>query len=794
MRLALVGFASGTALLQMQPALPPTAALCALGLAGGAGFLLLPRLPRAWQRAGAAFAAALLLGLAWSGALAAWRLADELPGQWEGRDVEISGVVASLPQAFERGARFEFEVDGVATAGARVPAHVQLTWYGGEHAGRATAAPDVHPGQRWTLSVRLRRPHGSANPQGFDYEAWLLERGIRATGYVRSSPGSPAPVLLRSFTWSLESAVDRLRERIRAHLQRALGDAPYGGVIIALAVGDQRAIDSDDWQVFTRTGVSHLMSISGLHVTMIASLGAWLVFAVWRWSARYTLRLLLLLPAPQAAALGGFVTAFAYCLLAGFAIPAQRTLYMLGVAAWALWRGWFGSATRVLALALGVVALLDPWAALEPGFWLSFGAVALLLLVGAAQQGKPAQAGWFKSAVAAQFAITVGLVPLTIALFQQISLVGPLANALAIPAVSLVITPLALLAAVLPFDFLAQFAHAAQSLLMRYLEWLSSQDWAVWQHAAPPLPLVILAVAGSLWMLVPWWWSWRVLGALWMLPMFLQAAPRPAPGELWLTVLDVGQGLSVVARTARHTLLYDTGPQYSPDSDGGNRVVLPFLRGGGIAALDGLVVTHDDIDHSGGALSVLNAVPVTWVASPLKPTHPINQAAGARARRCEAGQSWDWDGVHFEMLHPAQADYAHLAALPDNAQGCVLKISAQGRSVLLPADTERDVEARLVAQQPALLKSDVLVAPHHGSRTSSSGPWIAAVQPAAVIFPVGYRNRFHHPAADVVQRYVQSGARLWRTDEQGAISVRLGAGGLAIEDYRSAHPRYWYGR
>ncbi len=468
---------------------------------------------------------------------------------------------------------------------------------------------------------------------------------------------------------------------------------------------------------------------------------------------------------------------------------------MLCVAAWApWWRGWFGSATRVLALALGVVALLDPWAALEPGFWLSFGAVSLLLLVGQAHQGGASGAGWFRTAVAAQFAITVGLIPLTLVLFQQISLVGPLANALAIPVVSLVVAPLALLAAVLPFDFLAHLAHAVQSALMVYLEWLSRFDWAVWQHASAPLPVVVLAVVGSLWMLVPWWWSWRALGAAWMLPLLLHAPPQPAPGELWLTVLDVGPGLSVVARTSRHTLLYDTGPQYSPESDAGNRVVLPFLRGSGLAALDGLIVTHDDIDHSGGALSVIRAVPVAWVASPLPAGHPIIRAAGTRARACKAGQSWDWDGVHFELLHPSDADYAHLAALPDNAQGCVLKISAQGRSVMLPADIERDVEARLVAQQRDVVKSDVLIAPHHGSRTSSSVPWIAAVRPATVVFSVGYRNRFHHPAADVVERYRLRGTQLLRTDELGALSVHLGATGIAIESYRAAHPRYWHGR
>lgn len=505
MRVALVGFALGTALVQMQASLP--APIVLIAMAGGAVALLawlayLPATARPWQRSSVAASAALLLGLAWAATFATVRLADELPAEAEGRDIMLVGTIASLPQPFDRGVRFEFAVEHVASSGLQAPQHLQLTWYTGAQDNDDTTPLTVHAGERWSFTTRLRRPHGNANPHGFDYEAWLLERGIRATGYVRTGRGSPRPQLLAPFTWSVGSVVDRTRERIRSHLQRALGDAPYGGVIIALAIGDQRAIDNEDWQVFTRTGVSHLMSISGLHVTMIASLAAWLTFALWRASARWTPRLLLLLPAPKAAALGGFLTAFAYCLLAGFAVPAQRTLYMLGVAAFAIWRGWFGSATRVLALALFVVTLIDPWAALSPGFWLSFGAVAMLLFAGQAQA---LHANWWRTALVTQAAITIGLVPLTLALFQQVSLVGPLANAVAIPVVSFIITPLALLAALLPIDAFAYLAHAVQGALMVYLEWLNGFEWAVWQRAAPPLPAVLLAIAGSLWLLVPWW-------------------------------------------------------------------------------------------------------------------------------------------------------------------------------------------------------------------------------------------------------------------------------------------------
>ena len=574
-------------------------------------------------------------------------------------------------------------------------------------------------------------------------------------------------------------------------------------------MGDQRAIDSSDWELFARTGVSHLMSISGLHVTMIASLAAWLVLLLWRRSERLTLWL----PAAKAAAAAGALAALLYCLLAGWGVPAQRTLYMLAVAAWALWRGWFGSGSRVLAIALGIVCVLDPWAPLAAGFWLSFGAVALLLLAGNTRSvrgvagprsgtaGNSTASGahslnlhWLGLAARAQLAITLGLTPLTIALFGQVSLAGPLANALAIPVVSFIVTPLALAAAVLPFDAVATLAHWVTQWLMVYLEWLNGFEWAVWQRAEPPLWAIVLAIAGACWSLIPWPLAWRVQGAVWMMPLVFLPAPKPAAGDLWLTVLDVGQGLAMVARTREHTLLYDTGPRYSPDADSGNRVVVPYLRGAGVNQLDGMMVTHDDIDHYGGALSVLRALPVAWVSSSLGESHPVRRAA-TQSRACVAGQRWDWDGVAFEVLHPRTADYETVSKAPrrDNAMSCVLRISAHGHSALLTADIEADVEQRLIASRTPLA-SDVLIAPHHGSKTSSTAAFLQAVKPATIVVPVGYRNRFRHPAPEVVERYSETGARLLRTDVAGAVTLRFSAAGIDTEAWRERRARYWNAR
>ncbi len=823
MRPALVSFALGCAWLQWQAALPPWWMIGLLALAA-AGLTALP--PATGLRHHIALvSAAACLGVAWAAGLAHWRLADELPTAWEGRDVEVIGVISSLPQPFERGVRFEFSVDTTLTPEALVPQRLQLAWYGGFGAGEIDSVAPVHAGERWRLTVRLKKPHGNANPHLFDYEAFLLERGIRATGYVRPAArkggngGSTgvsngvSNVRLAPFVWTPGTVVDRTRERIRDRLTAALDGAPYAGVIIALTVGDQRAIDSDDWQLFTRTGVGHLMSISGLHVTMIASLAAWIVMALWRRSET----LMLWLPAPKAAAGAGFGAALVYCLLAGFGVPAQRTLYMLGVAAWALWRGWFGSGSRVLAIALGIVCVLDPWAPLSAGFWLSFGAVALLLVVG---NTRHANTHWFSAAVRAQLAITLGLTPLTLALFNQVSLAGPLANALAIPVVSFIVTPLALFAAVIPVDAIAHAAHWVMEWLMRYLDWLGSFEWAVWQRAAPPLWAIVLAIAGSLWCLIPWPLAWRLQGVAWMLPLLLLPAPKPADGDLWLTVLDVGQGLAIVARSREHTLLYDTGPRYSPEADSGNRVVLPYLRATGVNRLDGMIVTHDDIDHSGGALSVLQGIPVDWLASPLAATHPVVQAA-SHSKRCIAGEKWTWEGVHFETLHPRADDYARLDAdnlasaagggtgvatsnatrtsgarknaLKDNATCCVLRVTAHGRSVLLSADIEADVESQLVSSG-APLKSDVLIAPHHGSKTSSTPAFLAAVKPDTIVIPVGYRNRFRHPAPEVWARYTDSGAQLLRTDALGAVTLRFTPEGIVSSAQRTEQPRYWHQR
>ncbi|MFC5460688.1 DNA internalization-related competence protein ComEC/Rec2 [Massilia niabensis] len=781
MRSAILGFVAGAAVLQTAATLPDAWRILACALAA----LVLLQVSR---RPPCAAVAGALLGFCWAACLAHAVLARQLDKADEGRDIDVVGTVDKLPHDFGQGVRFQFAVESVLAPATSIPPKLALSWYRG-----ADDAMTVRPGQRWRLTVRLQRPHGNANPHGFDYEAWLLGQGVRATGYVRAASGNRR---MDDFVPTAGHFVERGRDLLRERISKALEGKPYAGVIVALVVGDQRGIEQSDWDVFNRTGVSHLVAISGLHITMIAGLAALLASSLWRRSFFTSGAWPLVLPAQKVAALAGAGVALLYVLLAGFGVPAQRTLYMLAVVALALWTGRLTSVSHILCLALGLVVLLDPWAVLWPGFWLSFFAVATILYAGLGRAGgnKKGLRGTLILAARTQYAVTLGLVPLTLLLFSQVSIVGPLANAVAIPVVSFIVTPLALLGSLLPAplsDPVLWTAQFAVESLAKVLAWLAELPVAVWSAPAPPPWLFALALAGTAWMLAPRGWPHRWTGAAAWLPLFTLLPTHPEPGRLVVTAFDVGQGMALLVETHKHRLLYDTGPQYAPGQDGGTRVILPYLRARGIHRLDGLVVTHSDLDHVGGAASVLEALPVAWVASSLGPAHPVVAAAKLH-RRCEAGQRWEWDGVLFEMVQPDSASYDDPGLKP-NARSCVLRISNRGRAILLAADIEAAQEARLVQSSPAALRADVLLAPHHGSGTSSTPAFLAAVQPSIGVFQVGHRNRYRHPKREVYERYGQLGIRRLRTDESGALIFEFGRA-ITVREYRREHPRYWHGR
>ncbi|NIA57871.1 DNA internalization-related competence protein ComEC/Rec2 [Massilia sp. TW-1] len=792
MRSFILGFVAGATALQTAATLPQNRLMAACIAAA----LLLIAAANAIRPMAARIAmlvtAGLLTGCAWAAFVAQAALAPSLDARDEGRDVHVVGIVATLPYRFDEGVRFDFHVERSLDAGVRVPPHVVLSWYAGMH-GAHQVFGDVQPGQRWQLTVRLQRPHGNANPGGFDYEAWLLEQGVRATGYVRAGDGDR---MLDAFVASPGVVVERVRAALRTRIQHALAGRTYAGVIVALVIGDQRGIDQADWQVFNRTGIGHLISISGLHITMIAGLAAWSTSALWRRSFFTGAQLPLRLPAQKVAALVAAGVALLYVLLAGFGVPAQRTLYMLSVVTLALWLGRLTAVSHVLCAALGVVVLLDPWAGLWPGFWLSFGAVSVIVFAGHGRIGAPPAGARAALLVAGrtQWAVTAGLVPLTLLLFGQVSVVSPLANAVAIPLVSFVVTPLALAGSMTPGppgDWLLLLAHRVVEMLAWLLRHMAGWPGAVWRAPAPQAWVFVLGLGGTLWMLMPRGWPHRWAGAVALLPMLLQVPDRPLAGTFRVTAFDVGQGMALLIETESHRLLYDTGPAYAPGADGGSRVILPYLRMRGIAALDGIVVSHGDTDHTGGALAVLEGVDAAWLASSLPLDHAIVRAARHHVR-CAAGQHWEWDGITFDMLHPTQASYDE-PQLKTNARSCTLRIGNGHRTLLLAGDIEAPQEAALLARARDRLRADVLLAPHHGSGTSSTPDFLDAVRPDVAIFQVGFRNRYRHPKPAVYARYGALGVQRLRTDDTGAIALTFDAS-VDTRTYRVEHARYWFGR
>jgi competence protein ComEC len=424
--------------------------------------------------------------------------------------------------------------------------------------------------------------------------------------------------------------------------------------------------------------------------------------------------------------------------------------------------------------------------------------VALLLFASSARLHESAHhwrqriAHAVRESARAQWVVTIGLTPLTLSLFGQTSLVSPIANAVAIPAVTLFVVPVTLAGIVVPLDVFFDVAHAVLAPLMRFLEFLAALPEATWQQHAPPLWTVFAGCVGTVWLIAPRGVPGRALGIVWLLPLFLVTPAPLAEGAFRLTVLDVGQGLSAIVETRRHTLVYDTGPRFTDTADAGGRIIAPFLRAQGLRRADALIVSHQDLDHSGGALSLVQATPVGWFASSLPDDHAIVERIGAKhaAFACIEGQHWTWDGVVFTVLHPTSREYADPFS-KTNDKSCVVRVESAHGSALLTGDIEAGTEALLARNHGERLHADVLLVPHHGSRTSSSVPFVRAVSPAIAIVGCGYRNRFGHPRADIVARYTNQGIKVVRTDLEGALTIMVDGRPLAAAGARAQRARYW---
>ena len=776
---ALGGIVAGTALQLQQAVLWPAwayAAVLALAVP-----LLWPAGRGRPARAALAFAA---LAFALTGLRAASFASQALDPAIEGRDVAVSGTVAAMPQRADGGVRFRFELD---SSEVPLPPQLLLGWYGAqatEDPGSidlASAVPALRAGERWRFTVRLKAPHGNVNPHGFDYELWMWEQGLQAAGYVRAGPHDPAPQRVGP-GW--RHPVERARQSVRDAVYERIEDARTAGVLAALVTGDQNAIERGDWDIFRATGVAHLMSISGLHITMFAWAAALAIGAAWRRSRR----LCLAWPAQHAALVGGVVLATAYALFSGWGVPAQRTIWMLATVAGLRLAGRRWPWTHVWLLACAVVVAIDPWAMLQAGFWLSFVAVGVLF---AADPGAKREEGGSKlahslrAALHEQWVVTLALTPLGVLLFGQVCVVGLVANAVAIPWVTLVVTPLAL--AGVAFHPLWDLSAGAVAWLQLFLEWLASLPFATVPMPAVPLWAGVLGVAGGLLLAMRLPWQVRTLGIALVLPVLLWQAARPVPGEFEVLAADIGQGNALLVRTSAHTLVYDSGPRYGPESDAGHRVVVPLLRALG-ERVDILMLSHRDSDHTGGAAAVLAMQAQAALVSSIEDDHELQ--AIRRASRCSAGQRWTWDGVEFAVLHPQAADYD--APAKPNAMSCVLRISNGNRTALLVGDLEAPQEARLV-DAAAPLRADVLLVPHHGSKTSSSAAFLDAVHPALALVQAGYRNRFGHPAAPVLERYRERGIEVIDSPHCGAARWSSAQPGR-VQCERAVQPHYWFHR
>lgn len=714
-------------------------------------WLLVPLLLCLFRFPGRALTAVVCMVTAWSLIQAHEEMADRLPAAADGEIVSLSGHVVGLPEAGRYRTRFEM----ASTDPVR---RLRLSWYG--------EAPSLAPGDCLTVKAKLSTPHGSANPGGFDYTGWLWRKGIDATGYVRDSePCHAAPL------WSM----DRLRYRALQRLAPVLAQRPMRGLIEALSLGVRQHITDAQWATLRATGTTHLVAISGLHIGLIAGL----LFAIARWLA---LRTPAARQARRIAAVVAMAGALGYAALAGWALPTQRAVIMAAAFFMAIVVEREIGAGRAVAWAALAVVVWHPASVIAPGFWLSFTAVAWLIWIATLVDG-----AWWRKALYFQIGLVIVLMPLTLWFFGQASLAAPLINALLIPAAG-VIVPLVLIGVVAalispagPGGWVLGQMAGVLATLWPGLEWAAQWPLASFHHVLPGGLALVLAISGLLLLGMPAPWRFRALGAILILPAVISWRPAGgviSPGHFRLTVLDVGQGLASVVRTAHHTLVFDAGPAYRTGFNAGAMIVVPYLRQVGRLHVDRLLISHRDMDHIGGAAAIMASADVT-------------HREGAKSDDpCRAGQHWRWDGVDFDLLYPSAVEAAD--ANVSNEHSCVLRIHTRGASALMTGDIEVPGEQALVARDRESIASDVLVVPHHGSTTSSSPALLNAVDPAVALVSTGWHNRWGFPRPVVVSRYRAHGIDLFNTATAGALQLVWPAPHAPrVVRWRWHHRRFW---
>lgn len=748
-RVLTLAFTAGVLLVHVLSLLPSLPYLCVA--------LLLAVLP--WP--GRPLLLATLAGVA----LSSWHAGSHLAGQWpdaqHNEERLLTGTVVSLPEhsLMRRGAATDVSAESTwrfsfapAPDVAELPSLIRVSWY------RAPLQPRA--GECWQLRLRLRAPHGSLNPGGFDYEAWLFRQHLGATATVQDG---------QRCTDEAKRPVLRLRQRWVDRVDAVLGARPGAALLKALTVGATADLRDADWDAFRRTGTTHLIAISGFNLALAAGFA----FFALRWLWALSWRASLCCPAPRVAAIGAAGFAVFYALLAGFEAPVARAMFMLLVLLLVSLLRRPPSPGHALAWAWLAIVVADPCAVLAPGLWLSFGAVAAIFYASA---GRWRREPTWRAAIRVQLLLSLVLAPLTVFYFHGVAWLAPLVNLAGVPLFA-VLTPLVLLVALvssidmgLPAELLPPLATTLEWLLDA-LHWLAQQAPMSWWPATAPLAALLLAVIGSLLLFAPAGVPLRFCGLLCFAPL-AWPPQTPPPGGLELSVLDVGQGLAVLVRTANHSLLFDAGPAFDEGFDAGASVVVPYALSRGLREIDLLLLSHPDNDHAGGVAAVRNAL-------------KIHRELGTpQGEPCRDGMRWEWDGVRFAILHPQDVGGSR------NDDSCVLRIDGPF-SALLPGDIEKRAEARLLRAHGDELQADVLIAPHHGSHSSSTRAFVAAVQPQQVVFASGWRNRFRHPRPDVVRRYIDCGVAMTMTGGDGAVRIYRDAGALRVERWRERAARFW---
>lgn len=722
----------------------------------------------------------LVVGFCITSLVASSQLSHAFPTELEGKSLQLDGTVVSLVDKSEQGIRFLFKADDselLDTKSSAVNADSVLAqqWSGLVRLGVYQNPPPIKAGERWRLEVRLKRPNGFANPSGFDYEKWLFSQGIMATGYVRSSSVNKR---IETAPWY---SIHAWRAQIYDQITRLVTREESQAIMLALTIADKNLLSTEQWDTLRATGTNHLMAISGLHIGLVAGFGVLLIWAIW-WCFP---QLSLWIPQRIAGSVLGVLLATVYALLAGFTIPTQRALVMVIVALVLMAYRYHYSPSRVLALAMIAVILWDPLAVMSVGFYLSFAAVGFILWT----LSRSVQAPKFQM-LRLQVALSLLMLPLGLLFFGEGSLVSPVANLIAIPWVSLIVVPFSLLAVVLATInetlalFVFQFVALHLDGLFVVLDALAALPHATVHFSHLPLWLSLgILLAGILWLL-PRGLTWRYTAGLLLLPLLLYQVVRPSQsGDFWLTVLDVGQGLSIVVETSGHALVYDTGDKTSDSFDLGRMVLVPYLQHRAIESIDALIISHDDRDHSGGLQSVLKMMSVERFYSSRE-----GLISERRNLLCEQGESWQWDGVQFEFLHPLED-----AEGSDNDLSCVLKISNDEQSVLLTGDIHKKAEKSLLKLSPDQLQSSIVLMPHHGSNSSSTKAFIKAVNPKWALASAGYRSRYRHPHPKVLARYNDTGVSVLSTALHGALQFRVENSKKLVRPitYRQRQARFW---